>query len=120
VANTLRVEKITAEILRALSEILRTEVHDLRVAEHFGSITRVDLTRDLRHATVYISVFGDQESQKAFMDGLASARGFIRSELGRRVRLRHIPDLHFKLDLSLEKGAQVISLIENLRSQGQL
>ena len=119
-ANSLRVEKITAEIQRAISEILRTEVHDTRVAEHFGSITRTDLTRDLRHATLYISVFGDPESQQAFMAGLASARGFIRSALGQRLRLRYTPELHFKLDLSLEKGSQVISLLESMRAEGQL
>jgi ribosome-binding factor A len=119
-ANTIRVEKITAEIHKALSDILRTEVHDVRVAEHFGSITRVELTRDLRHAKVFVSVFGEEENKKSFMDGLASAKGFIRGELGNRVRLRCIPELHFKLDLSLEEGAKIISLLENMRAQGQL
>lgn len=119
-ANTLRVEKITAEVQRAISEILRLEVHDTRVAEHFGSITRVEVTRDLRHAKIFISVFGDEEQKQAFMKGLESAKGFIRSALGQRIRLRYIPELHFKLDMSLEKGAQVISLLEHMRAQGQL
>ncbi|MGE3725681.1 MAG: 30S ribosome-binding factor RbfA [Candidatus Sericytochromatia bacterium] len=119
-ANSIRVEKVTAEIHRALSDILRSEVHDIRITEHFGSITRVDLTRDLSHATIYVSVFGEPEDQQDFMQGLTSAKGFIRSELGRRVRLRFTPELHFRLDLALEKGAKVISLIEKLRAEGQL
>lgn len=119
-ANTLRVEKITAEVQRAISEILRSEVHDTRITEHFGSITRVEVTRDLRHAKIFISVFGDTEKQQAFMDGLESAKGFIRSALGQRMRLRHIPELHFKLDLSLERGAHVLSLLDHMRTQGQL
>jgi ribosome-binding factor A len=54
------------------------------------------------------------------MAGLASARGFIRSALGQRLRLRYTPELHFKLDLSLEKGSKVISLLESMRAEGQL
>lgn len=119
-ANAIRIEKITSEIQKVISHILQNEVHDQRVSEHFGSLTRIDLTRDLRHAKIYISVYGSVEEQAEFMEGLDSAKGFIRSELGKRVRLRFIPELHFKLDHSLEKGAQVLSLLDELKAKGEL
>lgn len=119
-ANTVRIEKITSEIQKALSQILRNDVRDQRVSELFGSLTLVELTRDLRHAKVFVSVYGSEEEQKEFMDGLQSAQGFIRSELGKRVRLRFIPELHFKLDIALEQGAKILSLLDNLKAKGEL
>lgn len=119
-AKPIRVEKVTSEIEKVLSLILQHDVHDSRVSENFGSITRVDLTGDLRHAKVLISVMGDEEDKRAFMEGLESAKGFIRSELGRQTMLRFVPALHFKLDRSFEEGARVISLLDQLKAQGEL
>ncbi|MGV3526832.1 MAG: 30S ribosome-binding factor RbfA [Candidatus Sericytochromatia bacterium] len=119
-ANSIRIEKITSEIQKALSQILQFEVHDHRVREHFGSITLVEVARDLKHAKVFVSVFGTPEEEKDFMQGLASAKGFIRSELGRQVRLRAIPELHFKLDHSLAEGSRIISLLDDMKAKGQL
>lgn len=119
-AKPIRVEKVTSEIEKVLSLILQHDVHDSRVTEHFGSITRVELTGDLKHAKVYVSVYGDEDDKKSFMEGLESAKGFIRSELGRNTLLRYVPALHFKLDRALEEGARVISLLDQLKSQGEL
>ena len=119
-AKPIRIEKVTSEIEKVLSLILQHDVHDSRVAEHFGSITRVDLTGDLKHAKVYVSVYGDEDDKRAFMEGLESAKGFIRSELGRNTLLRYVPALHFKLDRALEEGARVISLLDKLKDQGEL
>ena len=119
-ANTIRVEKVSSEIERTLSLIIQHDVHDSRVAEHFGSITRIELTNDLKYARIYVSVFGDEEERKSFMEGLASARGFIRSELGKQTTLRYVPELQFKLDRSFEEGSKVISLLEQMRADGKL
>lgn len=119
-ANTVRVEKITSEIQKALSHILRNEVRDQRVTENFGSLTRIDLTNDLRHAKIFISVYGSEEAKKEFMSGIESAQGFIRSELGRRVRMRYTPELHFKLDNSLEEGSRILALLDDLKAKGEL
>lgn len=118
--NAVRIEKIAAEMQKSLSQILQQEVKDSRVSEHFGSITRVEVTKDLKHAKVYVSVFGPAEDQSAFMAGLESAKGFIRTELGRQVRLRAIPDLHFKLDQSLAEGSRILSLLDDMKAKGQL
>jgi ribosome-binding factor A len=119
-ATPLRVEKINAAILKALGEIIQQHIHDSRVRDHFGSVTQVTITRDLRHAKVHLSVFGDAEAKQAFMEGIHSAQGFIRSELGRQVRLRFIPELHFVLDKSIEDGSQVIALLDQMRARGDL
>jgi len=119
-ANQIRLEKVSAEIQKILSQILRFEVSDTRVSEHFGSITRVEVTGDMKHSKVFVSVFGSEEDQKDFMQGLASAKGFIRSELARQTRLRYVPELHFKLDKSFEEGAKVLSILDQLKAQGEL
>jgi ribosome-binding factor A len=119
-AKPIRVEKVSSEIERVLSLILQHDVHDSRVSEHFGSLTRVDLTGDLKHAKVLVSVYGSEEDKRSFMEGLESAKGFIRSELGKQTTLRYVPALHFKLDRSFEEGAHVISLLDDLKAKGEL
>lgn len=98
-----------AEALRDEIASLLSELKDPRVG--FVSITRVEVSSDLRHARVYVSVLGDEAAKKATMEGLRSATGFIRSEVGRRVRLFRTPEIVFHLDESLEKGALVLKLI---------
>lgn len=98
-----------AEALREEISSLLSELKDPRVG--FASITRVEVSSDLRYARVYVSVLGDEAGKKATMEGLHSATGFIRSEVGRRVRLFRTPEISFHLDESLEKGARVLKLI---------
>jgi ribosome-binding factor A len=119
-AKSIRLEKVSAEVQRVLSQILQFGVRDLRVQDHFGSITRVELTGDMKHAKIFISVFGSEAEQKDFMEGLASARGFIRSEMAAQLRLRAVPELHFKLDKSFEEGARVLSILDELKARGDL
>lgn len=117
--KSIRAEKVSAEILKLLSQILRDEVRDERVKEHFGSILTVDVTGDLRHATIKVSVLGDDSEKDAFMEGLQSAKGFMRSELGKRLRLRSVPDLHFKLDRGIEEGSKMLAYIDQLKAEGK-
>ena len=95
-------------------------MHDARILSHFASITKVIVTGDLKHAKVHISVYGDPDSKKEFMSGVKSAQGFIRSELAKRMTLRFVPELHFILDASIEEGANVLDLLEQLRIKGEL
>ncbi|MEW6546474.1 MAG: 30S ribosome-binding factor RbfA [Bacillota bacterium] len=106
-----RQERVS-EVLREEISALLSELKDPRVG--FASITRVEMSSDLRHARVYVSVLGDEAQKKATMEGLRSATGFIRSEVGRRVRLFRTPEIAFHLDESLEKGARVLKLIEDV------
>ncbi|GAB4570661.1 MAG: hypothetical protein Kow0077_05300 [Anaerolineae bacterium] len=95
-----------------LSELLRTEVRDQRLA--FVTVTRVHLDRELQFADVYVNAMGDESRRDEVLAGLASARGFLRRELAARVRLRTVPELHFHWDLNLEHGERINKLLDEL------
>ena len=106
---THRSEKVGQFIKEELSLIIQREVRDPRIG--FVSITDVEVSVDLRHARVFVSVLGDGEAKAATMDGLRSALGYIRRELGARLQMRYTPDITFKLDESIERGARVNQLL---------
>ncbi|MCL5982141.1 MAG: 30S ribosome-binding factor RbfA, partial [Firmicutes bacterium] len=101
-----RAQRVAEEIKRELSQILRNELKDPRISS-FISVTSVDVTRDLRHAKVFISVFGSEEEQQLTLQALTKAVGFIRTEIGRRIRLRHTPAVSIHLDHSIAYGAHI-------------
>lgn len=105
-----RNNRLSGEMRRVISEIIRNEVKDPRISELL-SVTDVHVTEDLKFAKVYISVYGDiEESLKA----LKSAGGFIRREVGKRIKMRITPELIFEKDESIEKGIYMSSLINKV------
>ncbi len=110
-----RVERLQELIKEELGSILQREIKDPRVG--FASITAVRVSNDKSHVKIYISVLGDEQQKQDTMAGLESAKGFIRREIGRRVRLRHTPEIHFYPDTSLEEGMRVISLLNQINTQ---
>lgn len=108
-----RIDRINEEVLKALSELLRT-VKDPRMQHGLVSITHCEVTGDLSFATVYISVLGTENDGKEVMKALNSASGYLRRELGRKVKLRHTPELILKLDDSITYGAHISKLINDL------
>jgi ribosome-binding factor A len=110
-----RSEKVEQFIKEELSEIIQREVRDPRIG--FVSITDVEVSVDLRHARVFVSVLGDADAKTATMDGLRSALGYIRRELGRRLQLRYTPDITFRLDESIERGARVNRLLGDVAKE---
>src|SRR5579875_1361948 len=113
--NLYRQEKLGELIAEELSDLLRTRMKDPRIG--FVSITRVEVSGDLAHAKVYVSVLGSDEERNNTMAALKRATGFLRHELAGRLVLRHVPELVFKLDLSLEKGAEVMELIKQIEQE---
>ncbi|MEL7060807.1 MAG: 30S ribosome-binding factor RbfA [Acidobacteriota bacterium] len=107
-----------ADVVRAeIAAIMRQEMKDPRVA--LATVSRVELTRDLGHAKVYVSVLGDDEAaRRAALDGLERAQGFVRSTLAKRVRLRTVPQLHFTLDRGAEHSQHISDLLEQLDPEG--
>lgn len=105
-----RNSRLSGEMKRVISEIIRNEVRDPRVSELL-SITDVHVTEDLKYAKVYVSVYGDIEPT---LEALRSARGFIRTEIGKRIKMRIIPDLLFERDDSIEKGIYMSKLIDRV------
>lgn len=110
----LRVQKLERQIERDVSSILMTEVKDSRVG--FITITSVQLTNDLSIATIYYTVLGKDERTKAAGEALERAKGFIRTELGKRLQIRKVPEIHFKYDNSSEYGNKIDEILRNLKN----
>lgn len=102
------------ELLREeLSMLLLHELKDPRVAALI-TVTHVETSPDLEHARVYVSVMGTEEERDGAMKGLKSAEGFLRRSLAGRVKMRRVPALTFALDTSMERGAQMLELIDRV------
>jgi len=104
--------RINEDIQRVLAVLLR-DIKDPRVAQGMISVTAVETTGDLRYAKVFLSVF-DLESEKEFFKGLKSASGWLRHELGQSLSLRHTPELQFELDKSIERGARINTILNDM------
>lgn len=105
-----RNNRLSGEMKKVISEIIRSEVKDPRLSE-LVSVTDVHVTEDLKYAKVYISVYGDIDQS---LEALKSARGFIRREVGKRIKMRLTPELLFEKDESIEKGIYMSSLINKV------
>lgn len=110
-----RQDQLGEVISHELSDLLRTRMKDPRLG--FASITGVQLSPDLRHAKVFVSVMGDEAEQRASMRALQSASGFLRHELAQRLTVRHVPEIEFRLDQSIARGAHVLSLINQVSAE---
>lgn len=113
--NPHRQEKLGEMIAVELSDLLRTRVKDPRVG--FASITHVEVSGDLRHAKVSVSVMGTSEEQVETMRALKHAAGFLRHELAERIVLRYMPEIVFKLDTSIEEGSRILALIQQVEEE---
>lgn len=109
----IRVGRVGEQLKKELSQLIQTELKDPRIG--FVTVTGVDVTNDLSQATVYLSVLGDDEQKSNTLKALAKANGFLRSELGKRVRLRHTPVLIFKFDSSIEYGSRIEKLLVDIQ-----
>ena len=108
-----RAQRVAEEIKREMSDILRNEMKDPRAAKMI-SVTDVEVTRDLGHAKVFVSVFGSDEEQQATLATLAKAVGFVRSEIGKRIRLRRTPEISFQLDKSIAYGSHINEILRQI------
>lgn len=109
-----RQDQLGEVIARELSDLIRTRMKDPRIG--FASITTVDLSADLRHAKVFVSVMGDEQEQRATLAGLNHATGFLRHELAQRLTVRYTPEITFRLDESIARGVHVIDLINRVNA----
>lgn len=111
-----KIDRVTEDVKRELSAILR-EVKDPRVKDCFLSIVRVEVTSDLSYCTVYVSTMEGMERTKTAVTGLKSAAGYIRRELGKRLSLRHVPEMVFKPTDSIEYGAHISKVLSDLETE---
>jgi ribosome-binding factor A len=110
-----RTERVADLIRTELAQLLERDVKDPRVG--FVTVTRVDVTRDLRTARVAVTVLGEKDQKKDSLRGLAAAQGFLRHELAQRLGLRHTPALEFYLDESLEAESRIEALLRQIREK---
>jgi ribosome-binding factor A len=109
---TQRTDRVDELLRQEIGQIIAREIADPRVG--FATITDVETTPDLRHAKVWVSVIGQESDRRATISALEHAMPFIRHELGKRLRLRRIPEFAVKLDESIERGSRVMQLINEL------
>lgn len=109
----LRANRVAEQMKKEMGDILTTKIKDPRVG--FVTVTDVEVTGDLQQATVFVSVLGDEKEKQDTLLGLSKAKGFIRSEIGQRIRLRKTPELMFEFDEALEYGNRIETILRNLR-----
>jgi len=114
-----RVERVAALIRRETSQLLINGIRDERVHQGMVSITDVEVSGDLQHCKIFVSIFGDASDQPKVMEGLQAASGFLRGELGRRLQMRRAPEVVFQLDRGIEKGTTVLGLLNRLEDERQ-
>lgn len=112
-----RSEKVAEAVHELISELLVKGLKDPRIG--FVTITGVKVTDDMHLATVYFTVIGTDAEKKATEQGLNSARGFIRKEMGKSLRMRYVPDIVFKYDVSVDYGYRIESILKEINSPEQ-
>ncbi len=111
--TTRRQIQVAEEIQQIISVLLQREVKDPRLG--FVTVIKAEVTSDLKYSTVFVSVLGSAEEQKASMDALTSSRGFLRRELASRMSMRFVPELRFRLDHGVEYSDRINRLLNELK-----
>ncbi|RAK11131.1 ribosome-binding factor A [Halanaerobium saccharolyticum] len=101
-----------------ISQIVLREMKDPRIG--FVSVTDVEVSGDLRHAKVFISVYGSDKEKEETLAGLQQAQGFVRKLVGERVKIHHTPEIIFRYDDSIENGVHISEIIKDLKETGEI
>ncbi|HEY8462520.1 MAG TPA: 30S ribosome-binding factor RbfA [Bacillota bacterium] len=107
-----RIERLRELIKAEFAQMLQRDLKDPRIG--FASVTDVEVSNDYSHVKIFVSILGDAAAKAATMEGLESAKGFIRTELGQRIRLRHTPEIHLIADESMERGSRIMKLLHEV------
>lgn len=113
-----RAARVGDEIQKVISQLILTEIKDPRVPM-MTSVLEVRMSSDLTHANVFLSVYGSAKEKQDCMAAMERASGFIRTQVAKRVKLRVAPELHFKLDESIQKGMELMDLIDRTIKEDQ-
>lgn len=105
-----RREKVSDLVRDEVARLIHTELHDVRIG--FVTITGVEMSADLKHARVFVSMLQEGPAREQAMQALGAARSFIRRRVGQTLRLRYTPEISFRIDPSIEYGARIEELIE--------
>lgn len=110
--------RINEEMKKEISNIIQYNIRDPRMSA-MVSVTKVDVTKDLRYAKVYVSVFGSDQQKEETMKALKSSSGFIRREVGQKVDLRYTPEIIIQLDETIEHGMHIDALLHSIKEKEQ-
>jgi len=110
-----RIERVNNLIRQEMSKLLQRQVKDPRLGS-FVTVTEVITSTDLRHAKVFVSRIGSDEEKQDTLNALVAASGFLRNELARCLKLRRVPELSFRWDNSIERGARLLELIDRVNA----
>lgn len=113
-----RRERMSELIRHAMADAIATELKDPRVG--FATVTRVTVSADVTHATVYVSVLGSEEDKAKAMEGLEHASGFLRTYVAKNLHIRNAPELHIELDRGLQHAAHIDELLHKLEDEEHL
>lgn len=114
--SRLRTGRVREEIKKEASDIIR-KLKDPRIG--FVTVTDVEVSGDLRHVKIFVSIYGDEASAKGTMEALTGATGFVRTEIGKRIRLRHTPEIQFEFDESIARGARIVQLLNEVKADAK-
>lgn len=110
-----RILRINELVHEEVSDIIQKKLKDPDVG--FVTVSDVDVSVDLRHANIYVTVYGNEKAKVKSIDGLNRARGFIRKEIGKRIRLRFTPEIFFKFDDTLERSSRIMELLKKIEDE---
>ena len=111
--NSVKNTRVNGEVMRVLAEVIRSEIKDPRI-NPMTSVVAVEVAPDLKTCKAWISVLGNEESQKDTLAGLKSAEGYIRNQLARKINLRKTPEIRFIIDQSIEYGVNMSRMIDEV------
>ena len=111
--NSVKNTRVNGEVMRVLAEVIRSEIKDPRINPMTSDVA-VEVAPDLKTCKAWISVLGNEESQKDTLAGLKSAEGYIRNQLARKINLRNTPEIRFIIDQSIEYGVNMSRMIDEV------
>jgi ribosome-binding factor A len=115
IMSRLRVQRVQEELKKEIGQMLQREIKDPRIG--FVTVTDVEVSKDLRNVKIFVSVYGSDQERSDTMAGLESARGYIRTEIGKRIKLRYTPEISFRFDESIARGARIMELLNEVKEQ---
>jgi ribosome-binding factor A len=118
-ADSRRVSRVSSLIKLEVSQMLLHGIKDDRVGAGMVSITDVNVSGDLQHAQIFVSIYGTEEAKIETMEGLKASVGYVRKELGHRMSLRRTPEIMFLEDRSLERGDRMLNLLNEIGKNRQ-
>ena len=111
----IRSERVEGQLKKEISKILQEDIKDPRIG--FTTITRIDLTGDLRYARIYFSILGEDKDKKLALRGLNNAKGYIKGLLADRIKLRFMPEIAFAIDESLEHAKHIYDILDRIKKE---